>query len=78
MDGVVAAAEAEDVVAVWAAFAHEFLYVLVVYLVWFHFVVVVLATYAVELDEGADHARAEGALLAWGDVEGHIGLFLVV
>jgi len=28
-------------------------------------------THALELDEGADHARAESALLAWSNVVGH-------
>ena len=32
-------------------------------------------TYAVQLDERAHHAGAESALLAGGDVEGHLSFF---
>lgn len=60
--------------AVWAAFADKFL-------VSEEEVLVVVKgkggggegreRYAVELDDGADHAGSEGALLARRDVEGH-------
>lgn len=30
-----------------------------------------MRAHVVKLDEGADHAGTEGALLAWGDVIGH-------
>lgn len=64
-------AEREDVFAVRAAFADEFL--------GRHRVsfglrrgMYVWGRYAVELDYGADHACSEGSLLAWRDIEGHV------
>ncbi|EEP79496.1 hypothetical protein UREG_04342 [Uncinocarpus reesii 1704] len=62
LNGIRVVAEVEERFTVGTAVAHKFLEV-----------VRGRDAHAVELDDGADHAGAQGALLTGGDVKGHAG-----